>query len=261
MIPGECPFLAFITPVENIEVVVVDSSTDETPEILDGYGSKVSVFYEPACGLAHARNTGFKMTLGDYIIFLDSDDAMKFDRIRRQMEVFRELPDTGCVYTAMQIVNADGKTQNIAPALPFDLQQWTPGQYVGISTCMFSRATIEHCGLFDENFKMCEDSDYLARVSANQYPLIHLNEALTIYTMHDDAMSKDAYTMNKEYTKFLVKHHIPMEISLSRIQRFNNPTAIYAIVDGYREGCAIWGEYPMDKKTQVPQKKATDFEE
>jgi len=239
---------------ENVEVIVVDSSIDESPELLKKYDDpRLRVFYEPACGLAHARNTGMKLAIGDFLIFLDSDDAMKYDRVRRQLAKFKDFPETGVVYTGMEIVDSEGKTQNIIPALPFNMEQWLPAQYIGISTCMFSRDAVVHVGLFDEHFKMCEDTDYIARVVGNRFPMLHVNEALTIYTTHDDAMTKNVYMMNKEFAKFVVKHKISFELALSRVQKFNNPNAIYAICDGYREACEIWGEYPDHAKRSQPK--------
>ena len=60
----------------HFEVIVVDDgSTDDTKEVCDRY-PKVKYFYQKNQGHATARNTGLRISTGEYIIFLDSDDCL-----------------------------------------------------------------------------------------------------------------------------------------------------------------------------------------
>jgi glycosyltransferase involved in cell wall biosynthesis len=57
------------------EVIAVDDgSTDESPEILSSYGSRVQVIRQENQGPEVARNAGVALAQGEYIAFLDSDD-------------------------------------------------------------------------------------------------------------------------------------------------------------------------------------------
>lgn len=59
----------------DFEVIAVDDgSTDESPEILRSYGSRIKVVRQENQGPEVARNTGVAVAQGEYIAFLDSDD-------------------------------------------------------------------------------------------------------------------------------------------------------------------------------------------
>lgn len=57
------------------EVIVIDDgSTDTTPEILAGYGDRITVITQANGGAAAARNAGIEKARGRYIALIDSDD-------------------------------------------------------------------------------------------------------------------------------------------------------------------------------------------
>jgi hypothetical protein len=57
------------------EVIVVDDgSTDDTSQMLDGFGSQIRVVRQENAGPGPARNRGIALATGEYVAFLDSDD-------------------------------------------------------------------------------------------------------------------------------------------------------------------------------------------
>ncbi|MDD4690188.1 MAG: glycosyltransferase family 2 protein [Eubacteriales bacterium] len=60
-----------------LEIVVVnDGSTDNTLSVLEEYAGKVKVISIENGGVANARNVGLANASGDFLMFVDSDDAL-----------------------------------------------------------------------------------------------------------------------------------------------------------------------------------------
>ena len=78
---------ALAQSLSDVEIVVVDDgSTDATPEILDWYAGKYSnviVIHQENSGVAMARNAGIGVAGGEYIGFMDNDDMIHPDMLKR----------------------------------------------------------------------------------------------------------------------------------------------------------------------------------
>jgi len=68
---------------EDFELILVnDGSTDSSEDICKGYtDNRVRYFYKENGGLSSARNYGMDKALGEYIVFIDSDDFIDNDCI------------------------------------------------------------------------------------------------------------------------------------------------------------------------------------
>lgn len=74
----------------NIEIIVVDDgATDQTPQIADNYAQKdkrVVVIHQPNGGLVDAREKGIELAKGEYVGFVDGDDAIRPDMYERLLK-------------------------------------------------------------------------------------------------------------------------------------------------------------------------------
>lgn len=60
-----------------VEVIVVDDgSTDNSRDVITGYGNRVISVFKENGGQASAFNAGFEISRGDIVLFLDSDDLL-----------------------------------------------------------------------------------------------------------------------------------------------------------------------------------------
>lgn len=70
---------------QNLEIILVDDgSPDNCPALCEAYAkedSRVKVIHKQNGGLSDARNAGIDIALGDYILFVDSDDWIESDMI------------------------------------------------------------------------------------------------------------------------------------------------------------------------------------
>lgn len=75
---------------KNIEIILVDDgSTDGSGKLCDKIkerDKRIKVLHKENGGLGSARNHGYNNSIGDYILFLDSDDYIELDTIQKMIE-------------------------------------------------------------------------------------------------------------------------------------------------------------------------------
>src|SRR3954452_3401462 len=82
-------------------IVVDDSSTDNTLAVVREFASgTVSVVTKPNGGASSTRNKAFSLAQGDFIQWLDADDLLAPDKIKKQMDAFDETGDNRTLISA-----------------------------------------------------------------------------------------------------------------------------------------------------------------
>lgn len=116
---------------QNIEVIIIDDgSSDNTRELIENtYAGepRVRYVYQQNGGVAVARNHGIRLSRGEFMALLDSDDIWKPWKTEVQVQVLRELLEVGMTWTNMEAVDPNG--QLIAPRFlrtMYSTYQWFP---------------------------------------------------------------------------------------------------------------------------------------
>ena len=176
-----------------LEIIVVDDgSTDSTRDLVRRDYPGVKLITQDNKGVSAARNAGIGAAAGDWLAFLDSDDAWLPGKLRRQTHSVRETPDINIVHTD-EIWIRNGVRVN--PHLKHRkhggsiFKHCLPLCVISPSSVMIHRRVFDRAGLFDETLPVCEDYDMWLRI-CSRMPVAFVNERLiTKYGGHPDQLS------------------------------------------------------------------------
>lgn len=92
-------------------LVVDDGSSDDTAQLiatLHAEDARIRYFHQANGGVSAARNTGIRLADGDWVGFLDSDDAWEPWKLQAQLACAARLPEVGMVWTDMNAFDVQG---------------------------------------------------------------------------------------------------------------------------------------------------------
>jgi glycosyltransferase involved in cell wall biosynthesis len=170
---------------DDLEILVVDDgSTDDTRAALAGYPERVRAIHQENGGPAAARNHGMRLARGEYIGFLDSDDAYLPRNVEAHLRRFEECPEAGLVYCGIEILDKDGKRLKDLLPNPEDrglvLERLIRYNFITLSTVLMRRAAMEFAGEMNPSLWFAEDWYYWLRV-ASRFPIEFVDEVLVRY--------------------------------------------------------------------------------
>lgn len=182
---------------QNWECIVVDDgSTDGTDTLLTTYRAKDSRFQyhhrpkERLPGGNAARNYGFEVSKGEYIIFLDSDDLLEFTCFENRVETVKYNRNEVCIFS-MGLFRLGKKTKEV-----FNKDFNTEKEYLinflkgntpwTICSLFWNRQLFEDIGGFDENFKRLQDVDVHTRLLLKGVKVHRVYVIDTWYRILDD---------------------------------------------------------------------------
>lgn len=100
------------TDAESVEILLVDDgSTDRSGELCDDHAERFPncrVFHKENGGLSDARNYGLRRAQGKYVFFLDSDDAVRPEHLRKAVDFLRTYQGDILLWDA-ELVDEQGK--------------------------------------------------------------------------------------------------------------------------------------------------------
>lgn len=102
---------------EDYELICIDDkSTDDTLKILKEYCDNdnrvVLLENEENKGIAYSRNKGIDAATGEYICFIDHDDILPVDSLKKRYDFMKKHPGIGCV-AGGSVQFSDGEESNL----------------------------------------------------------------------------------------------------------------------------------------------------
>lgn len=176
-------------PADRVEVIVVDDgSTDDTPERIKKYGSRIQYYQKSNGGQGSAFNYGMAKARGKIIAFLDGDDYWFPDRLRTVVGVFEKHPEAGMVYHPLREYHVEtGKFREpfftpISGFVPSSIKQVIIFDGV-MTTSSFRRDIIEQLLPIPETLRIQADA-YLGNLAIFLAPVVAIDRPLGIYRLH-----------------------------------------------------------------------------
>jgi len=178
----------------NVELIVVDDgSRDDTLQLLDAYGDRITILHQENKGVSAARNAGIRASQGSLVALLDSDDAWDHRKLSCQVQFFQDHPEALiCQTEEIWIRNGRRVNPKIKHRKP---SGWIfePSLHlclVSPSAVMMRRHLFDIKGYFNESFRVCEDYDLWLRVSSS-VPVYLIDRPYTFKTGgHEDQLSR-----------------------------------------------------------------------
>jgi glycosyltransferase involved in cell wall biosynthesis len=152
---------------KDIEYIVVDGgSTDGTLEIIEKYNGQIhKCISEPDKGIYDAMNKGIKLSTGEIIATLNSDDVYADENVVSKMEEFIQANDLDAAYAGLVYVSRKNPSRVV--------RVWMPGQYrrgafsngwvVPHPTFFCRKKIYEQFGCFNDKLHTAADFELLLR--------------------------------------------------------------------------------------------------
>ncbi|MFO0321505.1 MAG: glycosyltransferase family 2 protein [Bacteroidota bacterium] len=237
---------------QKFEIIVVDDgSFDETNAIINRYvDNRIKYVYQTNQGVSVARNNGFKLVRGQYVVFFDADDLMSFNFLTERVSIL--IRDSVTDFCCSQIKKIDEMNNIIGndiyngysdkfshDILSFNQKLTTcPSNYLFRTSFLINNKI-----LFNENLSSTADKYFLLECDCLGKGYQINNNAFLLYRISAKGMSQvlniglinDNIQFEKEilillknigFTKklindFLAKNRLSISISFLKISIYN----------------------------------------
>ncbi|PSP34585.1 glycosyltransferase family 2 protein [Halobacteriales archaeon QH_10_67_22] len=190
-------------------IVVNDGSTDDTPAVVAEYDDDRIEYVDLPnnCGAAAARNRGLERVRGEYVTFLDSDDAYHPDRLAITTTALDAQPDhVAGVFHPLVKVSGDNESVRKTPTGEITLDELVTANVIcGLPNSAYRSRACDAVGGFDESLAYAEDYDLQLRL-LREFTMVGIDEALVRCYGDVEGLSNDPLKVRQGLTSLLNKH-------------------------------------------------------
>ena len=217
----------------NFEVLVVDDgSTDKTAEQLrDIQNPRFRYVLKEHSGAPSTRNRGIREAKGDFILWLDSDDVLEPDTLKRYVQCFQNYADADVYYGNLRITNDQLDVQR---ELTYDdwynrnselISKMAFGNYIPNPGTVIRKSAFERIGYYNEAFVRAHDYEWYSRALAS-CKFKHVGGFVLKWRWHDTNMSTESVRYDTQYEALIALNmfkNYSLEQLLPNIDWSNTP--------------------------------------
>ena len=178
-------------------IVVNDGSQDNSGDIIKMY-SGIKYISQENRGVSAARNRGAKEAIGDWLIFLDSDDELEPKALFQFNQTINNHPQLEVILGGY-IILKEGKENRVIPE---------KGKYIGHLSGSYAlkKAIFDKIGGFDVNLKFAENTEMFFRIDRNYTDVGELPFPVLRYYQQHSGGNSNLIEVNKSILHILDKH-------------------------------------------------------
>lgn len=175
-------------------IIVDDGSSDATHEIATRWSrkdSRIRVLSQDNAGASAARNTGLENARATWITFIDSDDWVHKDYLRKLMRPLKRKPLDAAFCIAVDVVSDGSFAKHWIPAPKDSLfPVFATDCPIAVHSGIFRRSLIQDIGGWDRNLSTCEDWDLWIRFARTTDRVENIKENLAFIRLRTGSLSR-----------------------------------------------------------------------
>mgnify|MGYP003627397589 FL=1 len=195
---------------KNLEIIIIDDGSTDSFTILKLKNLNIpntKIIFQENGGPSKARNEGIKVSTGEYILPLDSDDLMHPTYVEQCVKLITQDKNYSPIYC--DTVH-EGQMRGIEKRPEWTKEKLISGPFI-VNCSMFSREAFDSIEGYDEDLKGWEDYDMWLRMMQKGYVGKRIPHALFIYFHHESEgtvstiANKDTQSLHQ---KILIKNNL-----------------------------------------------------
>ena len=213
----------------DFEVIVVDDgSTDNTREIVSVYVQQkgLNYIYQPNSGVSAARNCGALHAIGEYLLFLDSDDTVTSNWIKDYEEKILEQ-GADLLYCGIKRIRNGVVIGQTDPANPFN-NGVAYGNFIPGSFCL-KRELFESVGGYDPILFYSENTELSFRLKQKGPKETFIAAYNLEYQISENGLSRNWLNRKKAMLHILEKHRNTLAEDKQTRYRFLSIAGVSAV--------------------------------
>ncbi len=174
-----------------IEHIITDAgSTDDTLEVLARY-PHLKWTSEPDDGMSDGINKGFRQATGDWVMWLNCDDYLVPDALKKVAEFVSSNPKADVIHGECAYVTEDD--QMIRRKYDTRIDEWDllfVGCIIPSTSAFYHRRILDAGHFLDVAYRNCMDWEYYLRLWRLGYKFHYLPQPLAHFRWYDDSTTK-----------------------------------------------------------------------